>query len=114
MLSWGVRLIWIIVGEGPTALAEGVGGGCLDIISLVYHFSHLPPSLWETARYRLKYCLKGPLNTKQSTNQLESQRVKRLPADLISGSGDFFSVVNVIHYTHPFILTLSPSCRAFP
>ena len=27
------------------------------------------PSLWETARYRLKYCLKGPLNPKQSTNQ---------------------------------------------
>ena len=28
------------------------------------------PSLWETARYRLKYCLKGPLNPKQPTNQL--------------------------------------------
>ena len=27
------------------------------------------PSLWETARYRLKYCLKGPLNPKQPTNQ---------------------------------------------
>ena len=26
------------------------------------------PSLWETARYRLKYCLKGPLNPKQPTN----------------------------------------------
>ena len=23
--------IWIIVGQGPTALAEGVGGGGLDI-----------------------------------------------------------------------------------
>ena len=31
--------------------------------------SPLPPSLWETARYRLKYCLKGPLNPKQPTNQ---------------------------------------------
>ena len=29
--------------------------------------------LWETARYRLKYCLKGPLNPKQPTNQLRSQ-----------------------------------------
>ena len=27
------------------------------------------PSLWETAPYRLKYCLKGPLNPKQPTNQ---------------------------------------------
>ena len=37
--------------------------------SLVYHFSFLSPSLWETARYRLKYCLKGPLSPKQPTNQ---------------------------------------------
>ena len=46
------------------------GGGGLDIVSLVYHFSLLSPSLWETARYRLKYCLKGPLSPKQPTNQL--------------------------------------------
>ena len=38
--------------------------------SLIYHFSFLSPSLWETARYRLKYCLKGPLNPEQPTNQL--------------------------------------------
>ena len=35
-------------------------GVVLDIFSLIYHFSFLSPSLWETARYRLKYCLKGP------------------------------------------------------
>ena len=45
------------------------GWGCLDIFTLVYPFSPLSPSLWETARYRLKYCLKGPLNPKQPTNQ---------------------------------------------
>ena len=44
----GVLLIWIIVGQG-TVLAVGAGGGCLDIFSLVYHFSFLSPSLWETA-----------------------------------------------------------------
>ena len=65
----GVLLIWIIVGQGPTALAVGAGGGCLDIFSLIYHFSFLSPSLWETARYRLKYCLKGPFSLKQPTNQ---------------------------------------------
>ena len=32
---WGVLLIWIIVGQGPIALAVGANGGCLDI------FSHL-------------------------------------------------------------------------
>ena len=44
---------------------SGCGWGCLDIFSLVYHFSFLSPSLWETARYRLKYCLKGPLSPTQ-------------------------------------------------
>ena len=29
-----VLLIWIIVGRGPIRLAEGAGGGCLDIFSL--------------------------------------------------------------------------------
>ena len=65
----GVLLIWIIVGQGPTVLAVGAGGGCLDIFSLSYRFAFLSPSLWETARYRLKYCLKGPLSPKQSINQ---------------------------------------------
>ena len=59
----------ITVGQGPIALAVGAGGGCLDIFTLSYPFFPLSPSLWETARYRLKYCLKGPLNPKQPTNQ---------------------------------------------
>ena len=62
-----VLLIWITVGQGPVALAVGASGGCLDIFTLVYLFSFLSPSLWETARYRLKYCLKGPLSPNQPT-----------------------------------------------
>ena len=69
-LCRGVLLIWITVGQGPIVLAVGAGGGCLDIFSLIYPLSPLSPSLWETARYRLKYCLKGPLNPKQPTNHL--------------------------------------------
>ena len=41
----GVLLIWIRVGQGLTAIAVGAGGDCLDIFSLVYHFSLLSPSL---------------------------------------------------------------------
>ena len=63
----GRPTVWMIVGQGPAALAVGAGGGCLDIFTLLYRFSPLSPSLWETARYRLKYCLKGPLNPKQPT-----------------------------------------------
>ena len=65
----GRPTIWVTVGQGPTALAVGAGGGCLDIFTLIYPFFPLSPFFWETARYRLKYCLKGPLNPKQPTNQ---------------------------------------------
>ena len=64
----GRPTIWITVGQGPIALAVGAGGGGLDIF-LSSILSPLSPSLWETARYRLKYCLKGPFNPKQPTNQ---------------------------------------------
>ena len=67
----GRPTIWITVGQEPTALAVGVGGGCLAIFILIYPFSPLSPSLWETARYRL--CLKGLLNPKQPTNQCSPQ-----------------------------------------
>ena len=64
----GRPTMWIAVGQGPTALAVGAGGGCLDIFTLIYPFFPLSPSLWETTRYRLKYRLRGPLSPK-STNQ---------------------------------------------
>ena len=75
----GRPTIWITVGQGPTALTVGAGGGCLDIFILIYPFSPLSPSLWETARYRLKYCLKGPLNPKQPTNQPGSRVIRGSP-----------------------------------
>ena len=41
--------IWMIVGQGPTALAVvrggGGGWGCLKIFTLLYPFSPLSPSL---------------------------------------------------------------------
>ena len=46
----------------------GVGVVWTFLLSSIL-FSSPSPSLWETARYRLKYCLKGPLNSKQPTNQ---------------------------------------------
>ena len=60
----GHPTIWITVGQGSSALAVGAGWGSLDI----FISSILSPSLWETAQYRLKYCLKGPLNPKQPTS----------------------------------------------
>ena len=33
--------LWITVGQGPTALVVGAGGGCLDIFTLTILFSPL-------------------------------------------------------------------------
>ena len=44
------------------------GWGVVWTFFLSSIISLLSPSLWETARYRLKYCLKGPLSPKQPTN----------------------------------------------
>ena len=74
----GRPTILITVGQGPTALAVGAGGGCLDIFTLIYPFSSLSPSLWEAARYRLKYCLKGPLNPKQPTKVKANKTISRV------------------------------------
>ena len=34
----GCPTIWMIVGQGPIALAVGAGGGCLDIFTLLLSF----------------------------------------------------------------------------
>ena len=60
----GRPIVWMVVGQGPIALAVGAGGFFLNIFTLLYPFSPSFSSLWETARYRLKYCLKGLLNPK--------------------------------------------------
>ena len=61
----GHHTLWMIVGHlGPAVLAVGVGEGDLDLFILLYLFSPLHPPLSEMAQYRLKYCLKGPLNPK--------------------------------------------------
>ena len=46
----------------PTIALAVVRVGVVWTFLLSSFLSPLSPSLWETARYRLKYCLKGPLN----------------------------------------------------
>ena len=65
----GVLLLWKSVGQGLRA-CNRCGWELFGYFSLFYHLSFFSPSLWETAPYRLKYCLKGPLNKKKS-NQPE-------------------------------------------
>ena len=73
----GRPTIWIIVGQGPALLAVGAGGGGLNIFTLIYPFSSLSPSLWETARYSwLVGCFgfNGPLRQYFSLYRAVSQR----------------------------------------
>ena len=57
------------------------------LLSSILSFSPLSPTLWETARYRLKYCLKGPLNPKQPTNPTIWITVGQGPTALAVGAG---------------------------
>ena len=69
--------IWMTVGQAPTALAVGAGGGCLDIFSLIYPISILSPSLLETARYSCLvgcFWFNGPLTQYFSLYRVVSQR----------------------------------------
>ena len=60
----------VIVGQGSIAPAVGAGGVVWNFfLSSIFSLFFL--TLWETARYRLKYCLKGPLNPKQLINQIQ-------------------------------------------
>ena len=67
----------MIVGHGPTALAVGAVGDCLDIF-LSSIVSLLSPPLLKVARYRLKYCLKGQLNQKQPKYNMVQENKENL------------------------------------
>ena len=56
----GFLLIWIIVGQEPTALVVGVGGRCLDLFLSSITSLFPSPSLGETEiqSQTLKYSLK--------------------------------------------------------
>ena len=76
----GRPTIWTTVGQGSTVLEVGAGEGCLDIFTLDYPFS---PYLWETARYRRKCSLKGPLDLKQPTNQFPAFELHYIQTDCV-------------------------------
>ena len=50
------------------------GSGLFGHFSLHYLFSSLSPFLWETALYRLEYCLKGPLNQKKKKKKKKQRQ----------------------------------------
>ena len=67
----GVLLIWLIVGQGPIALAVGAGGRYLDIFSLVCLFSFLSPSLGD-----------GPIQTKILSQKAVKPKTTNQPTNV--------------------------------
>ena len=92
----GVLLVWIRVGQGPIALAVGAGRGCLDIFTLIYPFSSLSSSLWETTRYRLKYCLKGSLSPKTTNQPTNQSAFHWSPRNNLVSIGQHFVITRVV------------------
>ena len=74
--------------------------GVFGSFSLLYHFSLFPPPLWETARFRLKYCLKGPLSPKQPTYQHYCSRPRSQAGSKVRLRG--LSGASVTHCNIPF------------
>ena len=60
------------------------GWGLFGHFILLYPFPPLSPSLCERARYRLKYCLKGPFNPKQKAHSFDAKVMHRRPYDVFS------------------------------
>ena len=70
------------VGQGPTSrYGWGLFGHFFFCLSFLFPFSL---SLWETARYRLKYCLKGPLSPNQPTNQNTAMFCRKIVRKLLT------------------------------
>ena len=60
--------------DNNRARALAIGGGCMDVF-LMSIIAILSTSVWKTARYRLKYSLKGLLKLKITPKQPTSHCV---------------------------------------
>ena len=91
----GVLLLWINIGQGLTALAVGAGRGCLDLFFSRLSVPYLSPS---GRRPDIdKYCIKGPLNTKQSVNQPKPSTYS-IQQDIYEVSVWLFQYFMFLHY----------------
>ena len=79
----GRPTIWILVGQGPIALAIGAGGGCLDIFALICPFSPLfslsfgdGPILTEILSQRAVKPKNQPTNQKQAAKNMKVENWK--------------------------------------
>ena len=65
----------MLVEQGPTALAVGAGGGCLDIFTLLYPFSSISLSLGD-----------GPIQTEILPQRAATPKTTNPTKSLLSAS----------------------------
>ena len=104
----GVLLIWMKSRAKAFCACSRCRWGLFGHFFSHLSFFFLSPSLWETARYRLKYCLKGPFSPKQPTNQ-NGQHWCAISKSAIFRDGDCF----LMHCDVPlsalvFVIGVSP------
>ena len=74
--NWpGRPTIWIRVGQGPTALAVGAGGGCLDVFSLVCHLPSSSLSLGD-----------GPIQTEILSQRADKPKTTMQPTKAVTAT----------------------------
>ena len=112
----GRPTIWITVGQGPAAFVVSADGGCLDIFTLIYPFLFSVSFSLGDARYRLKYCLKGSLNSKQPTDQPPIYSVKAIYMYHFNNKNLSLNVVSQTTYSlylRPFYLLKKKAFSSF-
>ena len=72
--------------------------GIVWTFTLVYYFSLLSLYLWETARYRLKYRLKGQLYPKLPTKQLFPALLEVSESALFTGDTSNDNLMTITHH----------------
>ena len=102
----GRPTIWITVGQGPTALEVGAGGGCLDILTLIYPFSPLSPSLWETGLVGWSDST-GKLPVPGLPTHLDNSRARAYYTCNRCGRGLFGHFFSHLSFLHLFSFSLS-------
>ena len=110
----GRPTIWITVGQGPTVLAVGAGGGCMDIFTLIKQLTNQYKMCPAKAAYLfkpLRYTTKCTVTQKEITSQTDEYLVilssktyvfeDKMDYVLVNLTSYFFQCNKKLHTTGP-------------
>ena len=97
---------WITVGQGPTLLAVGAGGGCLNIFTLIYPFFPLSLSLGGGGGWLSGAMVLGKLPVPRRPTNLDNSRARAYCACGRCGWGLFEHFFSRLSFLFSFSLSL--------